>query len=115
MPSYQRGASGRLIERVQLKTENPFTLLHETAERLQADHVREDMRTLALIVRCAHVPSDVWAGCRVARAIAGYKDDGVAAYLMGPHFQPFQLSTDGSEIDVEALKEHAETYLSTKL
>ena len=92
---------------------NPFTHLHETAERTQAAHVREDMRTLALIVRCAHTSSDVWAGCRVARALAGYVDNGVAAYLSGPHFKRFQLSSDGIEIDVGALQECAETYLGT--
>lgn len=91
---------------------NPFSHLHEIAAKTQAAHVREDMRTLALIVRCAHESSDVWAGCRVARALAGYKDNGVAAYLSGPHFKRFQLSTDGVEIDIPALQECADAYLN---
>lgn len=93
---------------------NPFSAVAKaTRKTLTPRAAEEDMVKLALIFRCAHQSSDVWAGCRVERALGGYSEAGLSCYLSGPQFAPY-VDDEEAFPDLEVIKMHAEDFLEQR-
>ncbi len=88
--------------------ENPFIAAAEAG-------LESEMDRLATIVSCAHRPDDVYAGCRVERALARLDSEErgtLSSYLDGIYFAPvLGGSYDISQEQLDTLRELAWSYL----
>lgn len=85
-------------------TKNPFR------EALTGGVEAPELIKLAVIVTCAQVESDVWAGCRVERALSG-KTRNLSGYLQGKYFA--QWASDDLEIAyLDILRDMAHEFIA---
>lgn len=84
-------------------TRNPFV------EAYAAGVETPELLKLAVIVTCAHVEGDVWAGCRVERALSG-KARNLSAFLAGKHFA--QWAPDHTIVHLDVLKDMAREFIA---
>ena len=97
---------------------NPFyAAVRSVQQAHDAVALIDELQRLALIVRAAHEPSDVWAGCRVERALRMHRGEpgtgALSSWLHGRHFG--EVDSDCLELsDLEELREYAIDFLDGK-
>lgn len=72
-----------------------------------------DMVDLALAFRVSRDSDQVWACCRLHRALSGYRHLGLAEYLSGAAFVPYV--SNGDELDFGSLQVHAGDFLAANV
>lgn len=83
---------------------NPFR------EALTGGAEVSELIKLAVIVTCAQAESDVWAGCRVERALSG-KERHLSAHFRGKHFTQW-ITDDHVIVYLDVLRDMAREFIA---